>query len=63
MIIGQGLVHIDPEKLSAIKEWHPPSSVRGVHTFLGFVNLYHKFIPKYSNIIAPIVLLTCKDHP
>ena len=62
MIIGQGLVHIDPEKLSAIKAWHPPSSVKGVHTFLGFANFYCKFIPKYSNIIAPIVLLTCKDH-
>ena len=23
MIIGQGLVHMDPAKLSAIKNWHP----------------------------------------
>ena len=27
MIIGQGLVHMDPTKLTAIKEWYPPSSV------------------------------------
>ena len=32
-------------------------------SFLGFVNFYHKFIPNYSNIVTPIVLLTCKDHP
>ena len=57
MIIGQCLVRMDPVKLSAIKEWHPPSSVKGVHSFLGFVNFYHKFIPDYSNIVAPIVLL------
>ena len=63
MIIGQGLVCMDPVKLSTIKEWHPPSSVKGVHSFLGFVNFYRKFIPNYSNIVAPIVLLTWKDHP
>ena len=63
MIIGQGLIHMDPAKLAAIRDWHPPSSVKGVHSFLGFANFYRKFIPNYSNIVAPIVLLTRKDHP
>ena len=58
MIIGQGLVHMDPAKLAAIRDWHPPSSVKGVRSFLGFANVYHKFIPNYLNIVAPIVLLT-----
>ena len=62
MIIGQGLVCIDPAKLAAIRDWHPPSSVKGVCSFLGFANFYCKFIPNYSNIVAPIVLLTQKDH-
>ena len=51
MIIGQGLVHMDPVKLSAIKEWHPPSFVKGVCSFLGFTNFYRKFIPNYSNMV------------
>ena len=63
MIIGQGYVHMDPTKLSAIKDWQPPSSVKGVRSFLGFANFYRKFIPNFSNIVAPIVLLTRKDHP
>ena len=63
MIIGQGLIHMDPMKLAAIRDWHPPSSDKGVCSFLGFVNLYRKFIPNYSNIVTPIVLLTRKDHP
>ena len=63
MIIGQGLVHMDPAKLSAIKDWQPPSSVKGVCSFLRFANFYQKFIPNFSNIVAPIVLLTRKDHP
>ena len=54
---------MDPTKLSAIKDWEPPSSVKGVHSFLGFANFYRKFIPNFSNVIAPIVLLTRKDHP
>ena len=58
MIIGQGLVHMDPAKLPAIKDWCPPSLVKGVRSFLGFANFYHKFIPNYSNIVMPIVLLT-----
>ena len=63
MIIGQGLIRMDPAKLAAIRDWHPPSSVKGMHSFLGFVNFYRKFIPNYSNIVTPIVLLTQKDHP
>ena len=63
MIIGQGLIHMDPTKLATIKDWHPPTSVKGVHSFLGFVNFYHKFIPNYSNIVTQIVLLTHKDFP
>ena len=58
MIIGQGLIRMDPVKLAAIRDWHPPSSVKGVRSFLGFVNFYRKFIPNYSNIVTPIVLLT-----
>ena len=63
MIIGQGYVRMDPTKLSAIKDWQPPSSVKGICSFLGFANFYRKFIPNFSNIVAPIVLLTRKDHP
>ena len=40
MIIGQGYVRMDPTKLSAIKDWQPPSSVKGICSFLGFANFY-----------------------
>ena len=60
MIIGQGLIHMDPVKLSAIKDWHPPTSVKGVHSFLGFANFYRMFILNYSNIMAPIILFMQK---
>ena len=63
MIIRQGKIEMDSVKLSAIKEWKPPVSVKSVRSFLRFVNFYHKFIPNFSNVVAPLNLLTRKDQP
>ena len=63
MIIRQGLVRMDPTKLSAISTWKLPTSVKGIHSFLGFANFYQKFIPNYSNIVTPLTTLTKKDQP
>ena len=63
MIIGQGEVKMDEKKLEAIREWKPPTSVKGVWSFTGFTNFYRKFIPDFSNIITPLNLLTCKGEP
>ena len=62
MIIGQGKIEMDSVKLSTIKEWKPPTSVKGVRSFLGFANFYRKFIPNFSHVIAPLNLLTQKDQ-
>ena len=40
-----------------------PTSVKGVQSFTGFANFYRKFIPDFSNIIAPLNLLTRKGEP
>ena len=63
MIIGQGEVKMDNKKLEAIKEWKPPTLVKGIQSFTGFTNFYKKFIPDFSNIIASLNLLTCKGEP
>ena len=62
MIIGQGEIRMDKKKLEAIKEWKPPTSVKGVWLFTGFANFYRKFIPDFSNIVAPLNLLTQKGE-
>ena len=63
MIIGQGKVEMDNKKLEAIKKWKPPTMVKGVWSFTGFTNFYRKFIPNFSNIVAPLNLLTRKNKP
>ena len=54
---------MDPVKLSTIHDWKPPAFVKGICSFLGFANIYHKFIPDFSHVIAPLNLLTWKDQP
>ena len=53
---------MDPIKLTAICDWKPPTSVKGIQSFLGFANFYRKFIPNFSHVVAPLNLLTRKDQ-
>ncbi|RAL59221.1 hypothetical protein DID88_006676 [Monilinia fructigena] len=55
-------VEMDPEKVKAILEWQPPSSVKAVRSFLGFANFYRTFIRDYSDIVRPLTELTHKEQ-
>ena len=57
MIIGQGQIAMDPVKLTTIRDWKPPASVKGIRSFLGFANFYRKFIPNFSHVVTPLNLL------
>ena len=61
MIIWQGEIAMDPVKLDGIAKWPIPTTVKEVHSFLGFANFYHQFIPNYSSIARPLIDLTKKD--
>ena len=61
MIVGRGCIHMDPAKLSAIATWPPPKTMKAVHALLGFCNFYCKFIPNFSNVVAPLTALTQKN--
>ena len=49
--------------MEAIEKWKPPTSVKGIQSFTEFANFYRKFIPDFSNIVAPLNLLTRKGEP
>ena len=53
---------MDPKKIDAIENWEPPSSVKGVRSFVGFINFYRDFIPGFSKIAAPLTDLTKKEN-
>jgi RNase H-like domain found in reverse transcriptase/Reverse transcriptase (RNA-dependent DNA polymerase) len=54
-------ISVDPEKVAAIREWEPPSSVRGIRSFVGFANYYRDFIPMFTHLAKPLTNLTKKD--
>ena len=56
---GRG-ISMDQKKISTIQEWAPPSSAKGVRSFLGFANFYHDFIAGFSTIAAPLHKLLTK---
>ena len=62
-IISTEGIEVDPEKTETIRNWEPPTTVRGVQSFLGFCNFYRKFILNYGRIARPLTALTRKENP
>ena len=47
-IVGRAGLECDPNKLSAVPNWIPPTTIKGVREFLGFTGYYRRFVPDYS---------------
>ena len=60
-IVGRAGLECDPDKLSAVANWIPPSTTKGVREFLGFTGYYRRFVPDYSTVAQPLVHLLGKD--
>ena len=63
MIIRQEEIKMDEKKLEAIKEWKPPTSVKGIRSFTGFANFYWKFIPDFPTSLLPLTCSLIKENP
>ena len=60
-IVGRAGLECDPSKVSAVANWIPPSTIKGVREFLGFAGYYRRFVPDYSTVAQPLVRLLGKD--
>ena len=47
-------LHKSPDKVTAVAEAPRPENVTQLRSFLGLVNYYHRFIPNYSTVVAPL---------
>jgi hypothetical protein len=61
LIIQEGKLSMDPVKLSGIRDWPTPTSVKQVRGFIGFANFYRRFIKKFSKLVLPLNNLLRKD--
>jgi hypothetical protein len=58
MVISEGKVEMDPSKVEAITSWPTPNTLRELWGFIGFANLYRRFIQNFSRICRPLHDLT-----
>ena len=62
-IVGRAGLACDPNKLSAVRDWHEPTKLKGVRQFIGFVGYYRPFVKDFAKLADPLVSLTRKGVP
>jgi hypothetical protein len=55
LIISTNGIEMDPEKVQAVMDWQPPTSVKDILSFVGFVNFYRRFIAGFSSVVKPLL--------
>ncbi|XP_070030819.1 uncharacterized mitochondrial protein AtMg00860-like [Nicotiana sylvestris] len=54
-------IEVDKAKIEVISRLPPPTSVKGVRSFLGHVEFYRRFIKDFSKVVNPLCKLLEKD--
>ena len=54
-------IEVDRAKVEVIEKFPPPTSVKGVRSFLGHAGFYRRFIRDFSKISRPLCNLLEKD--
>ena len=52
---------MDKAKVEVIEKLPPPTSVKGICSFLGHASFYRRFIKDFSKIAKPLTNLLAKD--
>ena len=62
-IVSSEGVSVDRQKVEAILNWKPPTSVIEIRSFLGLAGNYLKFVKGFLKIASPLTRLTRKEEP
>ena len=50
VVMGQGKIKIEEEKVTGVLNWLAPKTVRDVRKFLGLTNYYRQFVKDFAKI-------------
>ena len=56
-------IEVDKAKIGVIEKLPPPSSIKGIRSFLGHVGFYWRFIKDFSRIEKPLSNLLVQGTP
>jgi hypothetical protein len=59
--ISEKEIEVDRAKIKAIDKLLPPTTVKGVRSFLGHAGFYRRFITDFSKISKPLCNMLIKD--
>ena len=56
-LIGSEGIQPDPKKIEAVLAYKQPETKSEISAFFGLIGYYHKFVPFYASIAAPLTEL------
>ena len=62
VIMGEGKVEMEEEKVGRVLKWPTPQCVRDVRKFLGLANYYRRFMKDFAKVALLMNRLTRKDE-
>jgi len=62
VIMGQGKIEMEEEKVEGVLNWLVPKTVRDVRKFLWLANYYRWFIKNFATLAKPLNMLTRKEE-
>jgi hypothetical protein len=60
-IISEKGIEVDKAKIEVIEQLPPPTNVKRIHSFLGHVGFYRRFIQNFSQMDRPLMHLLDKE--
>jgi len=62
VVMGQGKIEVEEEKVEGVLNWPVPKTVRDVRKFLGLANYYRRFIKNFAALAKSLNMLTRKEE-